>query len=83
MTPQHADQKPGLPVVLLSAAALALGLYVGGYGVARITHRLVNCGSYIAAAHASSRLGVGSSSLELAFLPLMLLESGVRSALSK
>ena len=68
-----------LPIVLIAFAIVGFG-YCGAYLWARATHQLVNYGSFIGRPHASSGIGVGYSDWELAFFPLILAESTIRSA---
>ena len=67
-----------LPVVLIAFALIGFS-YCAAYVWARATHRLVNYGSFVARPNAMS--GIGWSSWELAFFPLVQAESAVRSRL--
>lgn len=67
-----------LPFVLIAFAFVGFS-YCGAYLWARVTHRLVNYGSFIGRPHALS--GIGYSDWEIAFFPLILAETTVRSVL--
>jgi hypothetical protein len=75
MPPRRAS---ALPFVLSSFAVLSFG-YCGAYLWARATHELVNYGSFIGRPRASAGPGIGYSDWELAFFPLILVESTLRS----
>ncbi|MGE0784772.1 MAG: hypothetical protein AB7S26_03715 [Sandaracinaceae bacterium] len=70
---------PTSQVILLLLAAVvgvpSVG-YAGAYVHARVTHRLVSYGSFIARPDAMH--GIGYSTEELVFAPLILLEETVR-----
>lgn len=61
---------------LVGAVGLAIVAYGGVYAYARVTHRLVNYGDFIARPNAMS--GIGFTWWEIAFVPLTELESFVR-----
>jgi hypothetical protein len=78
--PQKTSPLGAWLVVLVMALAISPpALYAGVYGYARVTHRLVNYGHFIARPHATH--GIGFTWWEVVFLPATELESGVRGVL--
>lgn len=77
-------REPGGPPsrIVVRAALLALlallSIYPGAYVHARLTHRLVNYGSFIGHANALSGWGVGYSWDDLVFFPCVWFEETVR-----
>ena len=77
MSAREADRKPPRGGrIALAALLLVLSIYPGAYAHARLTHRLVNYGSFIARPHAMS--GIGYSPEELVFAPWVALEELLR-----
>lgn len=67
------------PHALLLVPAVAVALYVGAYGYARASHRLVRYGGgFIAGPHVTQ--GIGFTAWELAFAPLTWAEATARRA---
>jgi len=66
-----------LVLALVAPFVLAVVTYGGLYVHARVTHRLVNYGSFVARPNAMS--GIGYTWWEIAFYPLTELESFVRN----
>lgn len=70
-----------LEVAMLVLMATLPVLYSAGYVWARLTHRLVWYGSFVARPHAGS--GIGFSDFELFFAPLSFTEEVIRTRLSR
>jgi hypothetical protein len=75
----HVKRSPAVAMLAVLVLGVLPALYFGGYVWARLTHRLVWYGHFVARPHAGS--GLGWSDWELFFAPPSLLEEVLRNHL--